>query len=147
MFSINGIGISLYGKSEVGSDGSYIATKWFIFLLLPIIPLSSYRVQRGETAASMTALVGLPGANTQYKMVLVPLNWKQVIQTYLVVYGILALIILDLIFEPNMYIAKAALVVGFIYSIYYLFKTGKKWWAILLIISVLVVGFSLLISY
>jgi hypothetical protein len=142
MFSINGIGTSLYGKSKVESDGSYIATKWFIFLLLPIVPLGSYRVQRGETTFSATALIGLPGANTKYKMLPVPLNWNQIIQTYLAVYGILALIILDLIFESNMYIAKSLLVIGFIYSIYYLFKTGKKWWAILLIISALVIGFA-----
>lgn len=142
MFSINGIGTSLYGKSEVESSGSHVATKWFVFLFLPIVPLGSYRVQRGETTSSATALVGLPGANTQYKMLPVSLNWKQIIQTYLAVYGILALIIFDLIFESNMYIAKSLLVIGFLYSIYHLFKTGKKWWAILLIVSALVIGFA-----
>ncbi|MBU1558005.1 hypothetical protein KKC45_03525 [Patescibacteria group bacterium] len=146
MFSINGIGTSLYGKNEIDSDGSYITTKWFIFFLLPIIPLGSYRVLRGETTASMSGLVGVPGATTQYKMISVPLNWKQVIQTYLLVYGILVLIVFDyMIFESNMYITKIGLILGFIYSIYYLFKTGKKWWAILLIISAVAIGFSILI--
>ncbi len=92
MFSINGIGTTLYGKSDVEPDGSYIATKWFIFILLPVIPLRSYRVWRGETTGSPTALVGLPGANTQYKMSSVPLHWKQIILTYFSVYGILILI-------------------------------------------------------
>lgn len=146
MYSLNGIGTTLYGKSEVENDGSYIATKWFILLLLPVIPLGSYRVWRGETTSSATALIGMPGATTQYKMTPVPMNWKQVIQTYLAIYGTLALIILDLVFEPNMYISKSLLVIGAIYGIYHLFKTGKKWWGILLIISALVIGFSFLIS-
>ena len=146
MFSLNGIGTTLYGKSDAASDGSYIATKWFIFILLPIIPLGSYRVHRGETTASMSASVGMPGANTKYKMLPVPMLWRQIIQTYLAVYGTLALIVLDMIFEPKMYVAKAALAIGAIYGIYYLFKSGKKWWGILIIVAILVIGFSLLIS-
>ena len=98
MFSINGIGTSLYGKSEVESDGSYVATKWFIVLFLPLFPLGSYRAQRGETTSSATALVGLPGASTQYKMVRVPLNRKQVVQIYLAVYGLLAVLALVFLF-------------------------------------------------
>jgi len=87
MRSINGIGITLYGKSDVNQDGSYIATKWFIFLLLPIFPIGSYRVWRGETKA--TAL--LPGAKTEYRVTRVKLNWKQVLKTYSIIWGILIL--------------------------------------------------------
>lgn len=83
MYSLNGIGTTLYGKRDVHPDGSYIATKWFILFLLPIIPLCSYRVWRGETKASFP----IPGAKTEYKMIEVPLNWRQVFNTYAVIWG------------------------------------------------------------
>lgn len=148
MSSINGIGTSLYGKQDVDPiDGSYIATKWFIVVFLPIFPLGSYRVIRGETTASGVPLL-MPGAKTQYHMVKIELNWKQIIQIYLGVYGIIALIILFAIFAPIVggYLALTLFVLGFIYSIYHLFKIGKKWWGILLIISALVIGGSMLFS-
>jgi hypothetical protein len=97
MFSINGIGTKLYGKRNINiMDGSYTATKWFIVLLFPVIPLRSYRVQRGETQASMMVLVGMPGATTQYQMLPIPMDWKQVAQTYLTVYGLIAIIVVAL---------------------------------------------------
>jgi hypothetical protein len=43
--SINGIGSMLFGKSEVGADGSYIATEWFIVFFVPIFPVCRYRVK------------------------------------------------------------------------------------------------------
>ena len=102
MFSINGIGTKLYGKRDVNvTDGSYTATKWFIIFLLPVIPLRSYRVQRGETTASMTGLVGMPGATTQYKMLPIPMEWKQVLRTYLVVYGLVAIIVVTFWYLGN----------------------------------------------
>jgi hypothetical protein len=85
MYSLNGIGTTLYGKREVNPDGSYIATKWFIFLLLPIFPMSSYRVWRGETKTTFF----LPGAKTSYRMQRVKLNWRQVINTYVTIWGII----------------------------------------------------------
>ena len=85
MYSLNGIGTSLYGKRDVEPDGSYVATKWFIFFLLPIFPLGSYRVWRGDTKA--TATLFLPGVKTEYRMVKSPLNWKQILLTYLVVWS------------------------------------------------------------
>jgi len=87
MYSFNGIGTTLYGKREVEADGSYIATKWFVILLLPIFPLGSYRVWRGKTKATFL----LPGASTEYKMITVQLNWEQVFNTYFVIYGIFIL--------------------------------------------------------
>ncbi len=146
MLSINGIGTSLYGKNEVESDGSYVATKWVIFIFLPIVPIGSYRVRRGKTESTMTAIIGLPGAETKYEMVRVPINWKQVFQIYLAVYGTVALLILDFIFDPKLYFGKALLVGIFVYSLYCLFKNGKKWWAIFLIFSILVLGLSIFIN-
>ena len=95
MYSFMSVGTTLYGKRDVHADGSYIATKWFILFFLPIIPLGSYRVWRGETRNTSIPLISV-GASTQYKMVPVPLNWKQVIGTYLFVWGILILTILEL---------------------------------------------------
>ena len=92
MYSLNGVGTTLYGKREIDSDGSYVATKWFIIFLLPIFPLGSYRVWRGETKSTLI----MPGAKTEYKMVKVDLNRKQIFNTYVVIWGslILALYIL-----------------------------------------------------
>lgn len=89
--SWNGIGWTLYGKDQVGSDGSYITTKWFIFFFLPLIPLGSYRVLVGESEP--TAL----GVRTSYQMVKVEFNTKQVLKTYLVGWAIGAGIILVLV--------------------------------------------------
>lgn len=94
MHSINGIGTSLYGKTDVEPDGSYIATKWFILFLLPIIPLGSYRVWRGETKATFF----LPGASTSYRMFETKLHWKQIIRTYLAVWGLAVLLVIILFY-------------------------------------------------
>ena len=80
--SWNGIGWALYGKDEIALDGSYVTTKWFIFFLLPLIPLGSYRVLAGESEP--TAL----GVTTSYHMNKVALNLKQVFKTYLIGWSI-----------------------------------------------------------
>jgi len=41
----NGIGTSLYGKRNFGSDGSFTTTVWIVFLWIPLIPLKSVRVK------------------------------------------------------------------------------------------------------
>ena len=43
--SMNGIGTRIYGKRDFLSDGSFITTKWITFLWVPLIPLTSMRVQ------------------------------------------------------------------------------------------------------
>lgn len=96
LYTVMGVGKTLYGKREVDTDGSYIATKWFIYLFLPIIPLGSYRVWRGETTASVTLISA--ASITQYRMVKVPLNRSQVITTYLIAYGTPILIIFALVY-------------------------------------------------
>jgi hypothetical protein len=85
--SLNGIGTSLYGKRDIEPDGSYVATKWFIFLLLPIIPISSYRIL--PNAPKMNFLTQV----TNYsKFEKVPFNIRQVINTYLLIYGFIFII-------------------------------------------------------
>jgi len=75
--SWNGIGLTLYGKDQIESDGSYIATKWFIFFFLPLIPIGSYHVIAGDSRT--TAL----GVSTPYQMVKTKFNTKQALKTYL----------------------------------------------------------------
>ena len=96
MYSVMGVGKTLYGKRDVASDGSYIATKWFIYIFLPIFPIGSFRVWRGETSNTTIPFVTV-GATTQYRMVEVPLNKSQVIWTYVLVYCIPIVAILALV--------------------------------------------------
>ncbi|HOV17964.1 MAG TPA: hypothetical protein PLK10_00915 [Ottowia sp.] len=42
--TINGIGATLYGKTDSKPDGSYMATYYFTFLFFPIFPIARYRV-------------------------------------------------------------------------------------------------------
>ncbi len=42
---LNGIGTTLLGVSKMDENGVAIATLWFTFLFLPIIPLARYQVQ------------------------------------------------------------------------------------------------------
>ncbi len=81
-WSLNGIGTTFYGKRDVEPDGSYISTKWFIFLLLPIIPISSYRVL--PNTSKMNFLTQITSYSRFEK---VPFNKRQVINIYLLIYG------------------------------------------------------------
>jgi len=82
MFSLNGVGTTLYGKTKINKeDGSYTATKWFVLLYLPIIPLGSYRVIKGEKQYKSN------GSETQYSMRIIKLDVAQVIRTYCFAYG------------------------------------------------------------
>lgn len=42
--TVNGIGVTLYGNTEPKSDGSYMATYYFVFFAIPIFPIARYRV-------------------------------------------------------------------------------------------------------
>ena len=42
--TIYGIGVTLYGSSDKKPDGSFMSTYYFVFLGIPIFPLSRYRV-------------------------------------------------------------------------------------------------------
>jgi hypothetical protein len=82
----NGSGTGLYGKSGYDpKDGSYISTKWFMIMLIPILPLGSYRVIKERSADAL-----LPGGitwyskKTLYKMQKVSLHWRQILITYII---------------------------------------------------------------
>jgi hypothetical protein len=77
-YSFNGIGTEYHGKREVQPDGSYITTKFFC-LIVPLIPIASYRVTE---VGGQKFYFG--GSKQHYQSTQVPLNWKQVMNVYLV---------------------------------------------------------------
>jgi hypothetical protein len=44
LYTINGIGTTLYGITDPKPDGSHMATYYFVFFAIPIFPISRYRV-------------------------------------------------------------------------------------------------------
>ncbi len=88
MSTFNGIGTKLYGMTDVGPDGSYVCTKWFVLVYLPIVPLESYRVIK-ESSTNLIVY-----QSQQYRVVPVELHKKQVLRTYLFFYGIIGFIYL-----------------------------------------------------
>lgn len=88
MSTFNGIGTKLYGSTDFESDGSYVTTKWFVIVYLPIFPLESLRViKEGSTTLILYNSI-------QYRSLQVPMHKKQIIKTYCWAYGIVAAIIL-----------------------------------------------------
>src|SRR5579863_6887787 len=77
--TLNGFGVTYYGKSDVWPDGTYVKTKWIVVLFIPIIPLGSYRVV-SEWGIS---------TSKQYQLVSVPLHWRQVLTAYAVAAAVL----------------------------------------------------------
>jgi len=43
-FTFNGVGTKFHGKRDLGNDGSYVTTEWFVFLCIPVFPIRSLRV-------------------------------------------------------------------------------------------------------
>lgn len=44
LYTVNGIGVTLYGSTDHKPDGSYMATYYFVLLAIPIFPIARYRV-------------------------------------------------------------------------------------------------------
>jgi hypothetical protein len=107
MYSINGIGTTLYGrrylsKKELRSIGvevpegmhPYIATKWFVFLFIPLIPLGSYVVFYDYDAENKDFLTY---DKKYFHMIKINLNWNQVLKTWII--PIIVLFLLWLFFR------------------------------------------------
>ncbi|MEZ4409594.1 MAG: hypothetical protein R3A52_24450 [Polyangiales bacterium] len=45
LFTMNGVGTMLYGSRDARDDGSYIATRFFTLLFVPLIPIDAWRVR------------------------------------------------------------------------------------------------------
>ena len=48
MYTLNGVGTSLYGRYQESSEGWFIATLWFVVIFIPIWPLRGYLVADAE---------------------------------------------------------------------------------------------------
>jgi hypothetical protein len=92
--SVNGSGEGLYGRKKLKDDGSYVATKWFVILLIPIFPLGTYRVWKGETSHGFITgpMVGIR-QSAKIKTERLKMDWYQVLSTYLILIFVILLII------------------------------------------------------
>lgn len=78
--NINGIGTAFYGEADLAPDHSFITTEWIIFLLIPLVPLRSFRVVRDRAQSTYAVVATVEG----YRIVeRVPLYKRQVLHTYL----------------------------------------------------------------
>lgn len=93
MFTINGIGTTLYGSADKKEDGSYIATKWIVFIWIPIIPLASYRVFHGENVKGFFIYYH----SQKIHLAKVKMNWNQIGKMYLKVYGTFVMVMLAIV--------------------------------------------------
>ena len=41
LITVNGIGLTYYGKCDFDTDGNYIRTKCFVLFYIPILPITS----------------------------------------------------------------------------------------------------------
>jgi hypothetical protein len=83
-YTLNRVGTKYYGKRDLGEDGSFVTTEWFVMIDIPIIPLGSFRVL--PTGSSMNLFFI---KSRDYRVQRVPLNWRQVINVYLVAIALL----------------------------------------------------------
>jgi len=87
-YSINGIGTKYYGNRDKATDGSYVTTEFIAFIFVPIIPLRSFRV-----VASSPAQWKFMGTSQKFQAVRIAMNWRQVLNVYLVPVCIFAALI------------------------------------------------------
>ena len=90
-----GIGTTYYGVANCQDNGSYITTKWFIIWHIPIVPLSSYQVKFRDRTYDYVKK--LSTENYEY-IKKVKLNIKQVFKTWVIMFMVIALIVLEIKF-------------------------------------------------
>ena len=78
-YTFNGIGTTYYGNLMTkGADGSTTTTNFFVFVMIPILPLSSWRVRPiGKETGFITR-------TQNYETIPMPMSWKQVLNVYAV---------------------------------------------------------------
>ena len=96
-FTLNGTGTKYLGEREHDIGGTYITTKWVVIFMVPILPLSSWRVfplDQGNFN-DHSPLVGREASETtqSFHATPVPLNWRQVLNVYAVTIAIVAIIL------------------------------------------------------
>jgi hypothetical protein len=63
-YSFQGIGTMLIGERDYALDGSYVTTEWFVFLMVPVLPLRSLRVSNSFDPFGSNSTPTLPFATT-----------------------------------------------------------------------------------
>ena len=88
LYTLNGVGATFYGSRDVDPvTQSYVTTHWFVFLMLPIIPLAAYRVRSaGDKRYTIYGRVPLSPSLRKYR-------WG--------VLGVIGIIILAIILNSN----------------------------------------------
>lgn len=81
-FTLNGCGTKYYGRRDMAPDGSYVTTEWIVLAYVPLIPVGSFQVLPQGSSYYIV------GRSTQYLVRRVSLNWKQIRNTYVTVFGI-----------------------------------------------------------
>src|SRR5262249_52976599 len=81
-----------YGSADRRADGSYVATEWVVLLYLPVIPIRSVRVMQEQKGSGVNVLI-YSHSETKLLLQRAPFNWRQIVQTYLGVYGTIAIAI------------------------------------------------------
>jgi len=110
MYSINGFGTRLYGKSDFNRlDGSYITTKFIVIFFIPIFPIGSYRVIKGKAAQSGS--ITLREYQVEYQMQKIQTNIFQIIKIYFFAYFSIALLFW-LLFNVDIEISVYIFMVG-----------------------------------
>lgn len=87
-YTLNGCGTRLYGRRDVGEDGSYVTTEWITFVYIPLIPIRSQRILPQGNRTNL-----LVYQSQGYMSRKVPLCWPQVRNVYYFTGPILALIL------------------------------------------------------
>lgn len=92
LFTVDGIGTTLYGNEPVPNSGRFISTKWLTLPWTPLLPVRSYlvAVERNDALNQ-----------TDYKLQpLDKINWAQVkgtVRSSILAYGVLALLYIGFI--------------------------------------------------
>lgn len=84
MGTFNGVGTTFYGKASKRSDGSYVATDWFVVLSFPIFPIRSMRLR--PTSSKGFSVIVFSHRTVSYQILeTIPLrkNLKQIMLTWL----------------------------------------------------------------
>jgi len=84
-FTVNGCGTTFYGSAQPHPDGSYIVTKWLVFVYVPLVPLGSMRV----LPVSQDHLPWYKRSGQQYRAAKVPLYVPHLFKGWGVTLGIL----------------------------------------------------------
>ncbi len=70
LFTVNGVGVTLYGHRSAAPDGTYVATTYLCMLFVPIVPLASFLVSREARGWRFFGRVPLSRAASIYKRVM-----------------------------------------------------------------------------